>query len=101
MPKRAELRQEKGAPRPFALGRMASGPTRASARKMEPVSDARRLNFPSILGVSSMPGASFDRSSTKPRTSPSSFAQTTRTSAMGAFVIQCLEPLSTCVHIKR
>jgi len=57
-----------------------------------PVTEARKLNLPSIVGVvrPSMP-----RSSTKPLMRPScasDLAHTTSTSAMGALVIQVLAP---------
>ena len=59
---------------------------------ISPVGLARRLNFPSIPGVDSpfMP-----RSRRNPRIAPSSsFAQTTMTSAIGAFEIHILAPLN-------
>ncbi len=58
-----------------------------------PVIDTRRLNLPSIFGAES---PFIPRSRTKPRTLPSSsFAQTTKTSAIGEFVIHVLAPSST------
>ena len=57
-----------------------------------PVVEARRLNLPSIFGKV-RPFIPFSRM--KPRSTPSSsLAQTTATSAIGALVIQVLEPES-------
>ena len=61
---------------------------------ISPVIEARRLSLPSIFGVDS-PFA--PRSMMKPRISSpwaADFAQTTKTSAIGALVIQSFVPLS-------
>ena len=55
-----------------------------------PVIEARKLSLPSILGADS---PFTPCSSTKPRIAPSSvFAQITKTSAIGALLIQVLAP---------
>mmetsp|Transcript_31908 Transcript_31908/g.92696 ORF Transcript_31908/g.92696 Transcript_31908/m.92696 type:complete len:264 (-) Transcript_31908:397-1188(-) len=93
MPKRALFRQEKGPPNPRASGSWFSAGTGTSSMKIIPVAEARRENFPSILGAE-RPAKSFSKMN--PRITPSSsLAQTTKTSAMGELVIQFLEPLST------
>ena len=53
--------------------------------------EARKLSLPSILGVEN---PFVPRSTMNPRMTPSSLAQTTATSATGAFEIQLLAPLS-------
>jgi len=69
---------------------MFSTGTKTSSSMMAPVTEARRLNLPSILGVS-MPFQ--PRSRMKPRIAPpSSLAHTTSTSAIGELVIHILEP---------
>ncbi len=56
------------------------------------MTEARRLNLPSIFGVLS---PFIPRSRMKPRITPSSvLAQTTSTSAIGALVIQVFAPFS-------
>lgn len=77
----------------LTLGNMFSLGTCTSSIKIMPVTEARRLILPSILGElrPSMP-----LSRRKPLMSPwSSLAQTTNTSAMGELVIQFFDPEST------
>lgn len=72
-------------PRPEALGSRFSSGTSTSSKRIIPVAEALRENFPSIFGVEKpfMP-----RSTMKPRTLPSShLAQTTAMSATGELVI--------------
>lgn len=80
---------------PSAPGsRLCSG-TMQLSMYTEPVLDARNDALPGMTAVVS-PAVS--RSTTKPRTRPSSQrAHTTNTSATGAFVIHVLEPFSTYV----
>ncbi len=93
MPNRALLRQPNGPPSPLAPGRIASAGTCTSSITTSPVVEARSDSLPCILGADS-PFSPF--SSTKPRITPSSsLAQITKTSAIGAFDIHILEPLST------
>mmetsp|Transcript_44138 Transcript_44138/g.75098 ORF Transcript_44138/g.75098 Transcript_44138/m.75098 type:complete len:294 (+) Transcript_44138:184-1065(+) len=92
IPKRALFRQLKGPPKPRARGSWLACGTATSSMKIMPVTEARRLNLPSILGAES-PGMSFSRMN--PRITPSSsFAQMMNTSAMGLLVIQFFEPLN-------
>ena len=76
-----------------SLRRSAAGfppGTSTSSITISPVTDVRRLNLPSIFGAES-PFIPFSRM--KPRITPSSvFAQTTNTSAIGAFEIHILLP---------
>merc|ERR1711871_231807 len=92
MPKRAEFKHENADCKPEAFGSILSLGMRQSSITILPVGDARNENFPGILGVLS-PSAPL--STIKPRTTPSKRAQTTHTSAMGAFVIQCFAPFRT------
>ena len=59
---------------------------------ISPVAEARSENLPSVFAVVSPLSP---RSRIKPRTVPSSFAQTIKTLAMGAWVIQVLLPDKT------
>src|SRR6185312_11271923 len=90
-PQRALLRQPNGPARPLAFGSRFSSGTTQSASTISPVIEARSDSLPSIFGVAKpfMP-----RSTTKPRMTPSSLAQTTAMSATGALEIQVLAPLS-------
>mmetsp|Transcript_25484 Transcript_25484/g.64213 ORF Transcript_25484/g.64213 Transcript_25484/m.64213 type:complete len:275 (-) Transcript_25484:871-1695(-) len=100
MPRRAEFRHVNGPFMPTTSRTFPAG-TRALSIMIIPVGEARSENFPSIFGVCNavpLEGLSA-RSMTKPRTLPWSlepssctFAQTMNTSAIGAFVIQVLEP---------
>ena len=84
------MRQEKGPAKLFTPGSRFSSGTKTSSIMIMPVTEARRLNLPSILGAVS-PFIPFSRM--KPRKVPSSsLAQTTKTSAMGELLIQVLEP---------
>merc|ERR1712032_138583 len=89
--RRALLRQEKGPLKPTTLGSMFSSGTATSSMKIIPVWEALRENLPSIFGAE-RPGIPFSRM--KPLSPPSVWAQTTKTSAMGEFVIQFLLPLT-------
>ncbi|MCI0458585.1 MAG: hypothetical protein L0Z62_16600, partial [Gemmataceae bacterium] len=51
MPKRALLRQPNGPASPFAPASTFASGTMTSSRTISPVTDARRENFPSIVGV--------------------------------------------------
>lgn len=51
MPSRAELRQLKGPPSPFASGSWLAAGTRTLSKKIMPVVEALSENLPSILGV--------------------------------------------------
>eukprot|EP00967_Tisochrysis_lutea_P141030 scaffold258431_cov37-Tisochrysis_lutea.AAC.2 len=68
---------------------------------MEPVTDARSESLFLISGVAIAPGCTRStaaRSMRKPRTAPASAsarAHTSSTSAIGAFVIQVFDPVST------
>ena len=74
----------------MTLGSMFSAGTMTSSIMMAPVTEARRLNLPSILGVVR---PFMLRSRMKPRMAPpSSLAQITSTSAIGELVIHILEP---------
>ncbi len=70
---------------------MASSGTSTSESAISPVAEARRESLPVIAGVASPPAP---RSTRKPRTTPSSFAHTSATSAIGALVIQVFAPFS-------
>merc|ERR1712032_1233615 len=89
--RRALFRQEKGPLKPTTLGSMFSSGTATSSMKIMPVWEALRENLPSIFGAE-RPGTPFSRM--KPLSPPSVWAQTTKTSAMGEFVIQFLLPLT-------
>jgi hypothetical protein len=70
---------------------MFSCGTITSSKTISPVTDVLRLNLPSIFGAE-RPFIPFSRM--KPRiTSSSVFAQTTNTSAIGAFEIHILLPV--------
>ena len=93
IPYRARLRQPNGPFSPCTSGSSASSPTSTPSIITMPVIEVRKLSLPSILGADS-PFMPF--SSTKPRMPPpcaSDFAQMTKTSAIGAFEIQVLEPV--------
>src|SRR5450759_1342499 len=78
---------------PLTFGNRFSSGTKTSSMTISPVTDARRLNLPSIFGAD-RPFIPFSRRN--PRMSPSSsFAQTTNRSAIGALVIHIFEPCST------
>mmetsp|Transcript_40743 Transcript_40743/g.82170 ORF Transcript_40743/g.82170 Transcript_40743/m.82170 type:complete len:312 (+) Transcript_40743:188-1123(+) len=88
IPKRALFRQLKGPPKPRARGSWLACGTATSSMKIMPVTEARRLNLPSILGAES-PGMSFSRMN--PRITPSSsFAQMMNT-CMGCYVQETKE----------
>ena len=90
MPARATLRQPNGPARPETFGSILSSGTTAPSSTISPVIEARKLSLPSIFGVEN---PLVPRSTRKPRILPSSFAQTTATSATGALVIQVLVPV--------
>src|SRR5437660_12441398 len=92
-PTRPYDRDDSGDLSPDALGRRFSAGMRQFSNQDSDVRDMRRLNFPSI-SCARNPGAPF--STTNPPTCPpSSFAQTTFTSAMDALPIQHLLPFKT------
>ena len=99
MPKRAWVRQERGALRPRALGRRKDSGTRTSSRTSSLVTEARRdiLRFTSRAWK---PGVSVG--TRKPRTSPpSSLAQITARWARLPLVIHILVPFRTQVSPSR
>src|SRR4029077_8814272 len=92
MPYLALLRHPNGPASPSAPGNAFSSGTNTSSMMISPVLEARRLNLPWIGGAES-PFIPF--SSRYPRIVPlSSFAHTTKTSAIGEFVIHVFAPLS-------
>ena len=87
------FRQPNGPPKPFAWGRRFSSGTKTLSITISPVMEARSENLPSIFGVL-RPFIPLSRM--KPRmTSSSVLAQTTITSAMGAFEIHIFAPDSS------
>src|SRR5262245_64216238 len=92
MPYRAWVRQRSGAFRPRAAGNCASAGRRTSARMISPVDDARS-DILCLISRALTPGVSIGTAN--PAIPSSTRAQTTATSATGAFVIHILPPLST------
>ena len=90
MPVRATLRQPNGPASPETFGSRLSSATTAPSSTISPVIEARSDSLPSIFGVEN---PLVPRSTMKPRILPSSFAQTTARSAIGALVIQVLAPV--------
>ena len=89
----ARFKQPNGPFSPSTLGSRASSETSTSTIEISPVTEARSESLPSIFGAV-RPFMPF--SSTKPRIFPpcaSDFAQTTKTSAIGALVIHIFAPL--------
>src|SRR6185503_2740023 len=84
------LRQPNGPARPVAFGSRLSSGTKQSSSTTSPVTEVRSDSLPSTFGVEKP----LPRSTTKPRILPSSLAQTTARSAIGAFEIHILAPLS-------
>ena len=85
------LRQPNGPARPETFGSRLSSGTTASSSTISPVTEVRSDSLPSIFGVEK---PLVPRSTMKPRILPSSFAQTTAMSAIGALEIHILAPLS-------
>lgn len=93
MPNLALFRQENGPFKPFTVGNMFSFGTFTLSIVISPVIEALNESFPEIR-LAESPFIPFSR--TNPRIYPlSSFAHTTKTSAMGEFVIHSLDPLRT------
>ena len=85
------LRQPNGPARPDTFGSRFSSGTTASSSTISPVTEVRSESLPSIFGVEK---PLVPRSTMKPRILPSSLAQTTARSAIGALEIHILAPLS-------
>ena len=85
------LRQPNGPARPDTFGSRLSSGTTASSSTISPVTEVRSDSLPSTFGVEK---PLVPRSTMKPRILPSSLAQTMARSAIGAFEIHILAPLS-------